>query len=576
MSSGTLFSDLCLLMEKLESTRKRGEMIWEVAEFLNRLRQDEMIPATLFLTGRVFPGWDERTLEVNGATLWKVILRTTSAKPEELGNAFDDTGDLGDAVKNVFMRRSTITRQDTLLSQNPLTILAVKQNLEELASVSGAGSRRRKERIVEGLLTRASPMESKFIIRMLLGEMRTGFQEGLLTEAVSKAFSVPSDLVRKAAMITGDIGVAAEAAKAGGELAVKSIELEPFMVIKPMLAAMSSGVKEALQEHGGASAFEYKLDGARVQIHVSSGVVRIWSRRLTEVTDSLPEVVELIRSRIKASKAILEGEVVAIGHDGKPLPFQHLMRRFRRKHEIEKSVQEIPTELYLFDLLYVSGESLIDKPYTERRKRLSEVADGMQLVRSIVANNVENAQKFLEEALNVGHEGLVAKKLDGPYTPGTRGKKWLKIKRVMEPLDLVITEAEYGYGRRHEWLSDYTLSARDEDTGKFVPLGKTFKGLTDEEIKEMTNRLKELMISKHGRRVIVKPEVVVEVVFNEIQESPKYESGMALRFARIARVRSDKSPSEADTIAKIKELYNRQFSYKSSGFGVNEKRANAH
>jgi DNA ligase-1 len=571
MPQGTLFSDLCTLMEKLESTRKRGEMIWEAAEFLKRLRQDELIPATLFLTGKVFPGWDERTLEVSGATLWNVILRTTSAKPEDLGKAFDDTGDLGDAVRNVLMKRLTITRQDTLLSQNPLTILDIKQQLEESAGISGAGSRRRKERIVEGLLARASPIEAKFIIRMLLGEMRTGFQEGLLAEAISKAFNVSSDLVRKATMITGDIGVVAEAAKTGGEPAVNSIELKPFRVVKPMLAAMSSGVEEALTEHGGTSAFEYKLDGARVQIHISDSTVRIWSRRLTEVTESLPEIAKLVQLKIKARKAILEGEVVAIGRDHKPLPFQHLMRRFRRKHEIERSVQKIPTELHLFDLLYINGESLIDKPYTERRERLSEITDGMQLVKSIVTKDADTAQKFLEEALSVGHEGLVAKSLDGPYTPGTRGKKWLKIKQVMEPLDLVITEAEYGYGRRHEWLSDYTLSARDEETGKFMPLGKTFKGLTDEEIKEMTARLKSLMITKRGRKIILKPEVVVEVAFNEIQESPKYESGMALRFARITRLRLDKSPEEADTITRVRTLYENQFAHKASMWHREEK-----
>jgi DNA ligase-1 len=551
-------------MEKLESTRKRSEMIWEVAEFLKRLGKDELVPTTLFLTGKAFPSWDERTLEVSGATLWKVVLRTTSAKPEELGKAFDDTGDLGDAVKNILMKRSASVRQETLLSQNPLSILDVKLRLEELAGVSGAGSRIRKERIAEGLLNRASPAEAKFIIRMLLGEMRTGFQEGLLAEAVAKAFNVSSDLVRKAAMMTGDLGVVAEAAKTGGEPAVSSIELKPFRVVKPMLAAMSSGVKEALMEHGGTSAFEYKLDGARVQIHVSDGTVRIWSRRLTEVTDSLPEIVKLVQSKIKASKAILEGEVVAIGRDQKPLPFQHLMRRFRRKHEVERSVQEIPTELHLFDLLYANGESLIDKPYTERRERLSEVANGMELVKSIVTSDASAAQKFLEKALSAGHEGLVAKSLNGYYTPGTRGKKWLKIKQVMEPLDLVITEAEYGYGRRHEWLSDYTLSARDEETGKFMPLGKTFKGLTDEEIKEMTTRLKSLMIAKRGRKIILKPEVVVEVAFNEIQESPKYDSGMALRFARITRIRLDKSPEEADTISRVRSLYRDQFTHKAS------------
>jgi DNA ligase-1 len=331
-----------------------------------------------------------------------------------------------------------------------------------------------------------------------------------------------------------------------------------------MLAANVTGVKEALFEFGGTSAFEYKLDGARVQIHVSESDVRIWSRRLTEVTESLPDIVQLIKAKLDVHSAILEGEVVAVGHDGRPLPFQHLMRRFRRRHDVDKQIQKIPTELYLFDLLYKDGESLIDKPYTERRRALSELTDGIHLVTNIVTSDVSAAEKLLEEAIELGHEGLVAKNLEGTYTPGIRGKKWLKIKQVMEPLDLVITEAECGYGKRHEWLSDYTLSARNEETGKFMPLGKTFKGLTDQEIKDMTSRLKSLTIAKRGRRVIVKPDIVVETVFNEIQESPKYESGMALRFARITRIRFDKSADEADTITRVRDLYGKQFKYKAS------------
>jgi DNA ligase-1 len=450
--------------------------------------------------------------------------------------------------------------------------LEVKQSLDELAGVSGEGSRRRKERIIEGLLARASPVEAKFIVRMILGEMRTGFQEGLLIEAVSKAFNVSGDLVRRATMISGDVGVVAEAAFDGGEAEVGSLQLRPFRVVKPMLAAVAAGVEEALAEHGGTSTFEYKLDGARVQIHVSEGVVRIWSRRLTEVTESLPDVVQLIKTNLKVHSAILEGEVVAIGQDGRPLPFQHLMRRFRRKHDVDRIIQRVPTELYLFDLLYVDGESLIDKPYSERRRRLSELTDGLHLVENVVTSDANVAQRLLGEAIGLGHEGLVAKAFGGSYTPGTRGKKWLKIKQVMEPLDLVITVAEYGYGRRHEWLSDYTLSAREEETGKFMPIGKTFKGLTDEEIKEMTNRLKSLMITKRGRKIILKPEVVVEVAFNEIQESPKYESGMALRFARITRLRPDKSPDEADTIARVRSLYKDQFTHKGSMYREGEQR----
>lgn len=572
MPENSLFSNLCTLMEKLESTKKRGDMVQDVADFLKRILREELMPATLFLIGKVFPSSDERTLEVSGSTLWRVVMRVMPTKPEDLGKAFDETGDFGDAVKNVLMKRATFTKQDTLLSHPSLTILEVKRQLDDLAQVSGEGSRKKKERIVEGLLARASPTEAKFIIRMILGEMRTGFQEGLLIEAVSKAFNIPSDLVRRATMITGEVGFVAVAALDGGEVAVNSLHVEPLRVIKPMLAAVSPSVEEALAEHGGTSAFEYKLDGARVQIHVLDGTVRIWSRRLTDVTASLPDVVQLIRTNLGIHSAILEGEVVAIGRDSRPLPFQHLMRRFRRKREIDVNIKRVPTELYLFDLMYIDGESLIDKSYRERRSRLSELTDNkLRLVENLVTSDVDEAKKLLSDALKLGHEGLVAKALDGSYTPGTRGKKWLKIKQVMEPLDLVITEAEYGYGRRHEWLSDYTLSARDEKTGKFMPLGKTFKGLTDQEIREMTNRLKPLLITKRGRKLILKPEVVVEVAFNEIQESPKYESGMALRFARITRLRLDKSPNEADTITRVRSLYKDQFMHKASLGGEEQK-----
>ncbi|WXG43926.1 MAG: ATP-dependent DNA ligase [Promethearchaeati archaeon SRVP18_Atabeyarchaeia-1] len=564
MTGETRFSDLCEVMEKLESTKKRGAMVSEAAELLRRLLREELIPATLFLTGKAFPSYDERTLDVSGATLWRVVLRAAPAKPEDLGKAFEESGDFGDAVKSVLSRHADAGKQGTLLFRPPLSILEVKRQLDELAAVSGEGSRKRKERVIEGLLARATPLEAKFLVRMILGEMRTGFQEGLLVESVSKAFNVPSELARRAVMIAGDIGIVAVAAKDGGEAALDSMHVKPFRVIKPMLAAGASSVQEALSEHGGTSAFEYKLDGARVQIHILEGAVRIWSRRLTEVTESLLDIVQLIRANLKVHSAILEGEVVAIGRAGRPLPFQHLMRRFRRKHDVDNTIQRIPAELYLFDLLFIEGESLIDKPYTERRKRLSELTEKLHLVKSLVTSDTNVAEKLLSEALELGHEGLVAKSLNGTYTPGTRGKKWLKIKQVMEPLDLVITEAEYGYGKRHQWLSDYTLSTRDEETGKFMPIGKTFKGLTDEEIKEMTARLKSLMLTKRGRKIILKPEVVVEVAFNEIQESPKYKSGMALRFARITRIRLDKSPEEADTIKRVRDLYEGQFLHKAS------------
>jgi DNA ligase-1 len=290
--------------------------------------------------------------------------------------------------------------------------------------------------------------------------------------------------------------------------------------------------------------------------------VRVFSRRLTDATLSLPEVVETVKRNVTARETILEGEVVAVDNSGNPIPFQHLMRRFKRVHDISEAAEKVPVRLHLFDALYLNGKSLISLPYLQRRQILAENAGGIPLTTQIVTDKKEVAEKFLSESLSGGHEGLMAKKLDSPYTPGTRGKRWFKIKQVLEPLDLVITAAEYGYGRRHEWLSDYYLAARDVETGDFLTVGKTFKGLTDAEIIDMTRRLKELTVKEEHRQVVVLPKIVVEVAYNEVQRSPKYRSQMALRFARITRIRDDKRTEDADTITKVKEIYEKQFAKK--------------
>jgi len=393
--------------------------------------------------------------------------------------------------------------------------------------------------------------------------MRTGFHEGLMELAIAKAFKVPAELVQTASMLTGDIGEVATLAKTTGREGLLKVGFTIFRPVKPMLAQMAGTIDDALAEHGGRTAFEYKMDGARVQIHKAGDTVKIFSRRLTDVTESLPEIIDVVRDEVKADEAILEGEAIAVGKDGKPMLFQHLMRRFRRIRKIERAAEEIPVQLYLFDALYVNNENLIKEPYTKRRERLSQVTDSIPLTLQIVAEDGRTAEEFMEKAIQAGHEGLMAKKLASPYTPGIRGKRWLKIKRILEPLDLVIVAAEYGYGRRHGWLSDYYLAARDSQTGDLMPVGKTFKGLTDSEIIKMTKRLKELATKKEGHKIIVTPKIVVEVAYNEIQKSPKYNCGMALRFARITRVRDDKYPEEADTIQKVKQVYEQQFRKKA-------------
>jgi len=553
----TSFKALADLCEELEATTKRLRMIDLVSVFLNNLEAEEIEPAVSMILGRPFPKWSQQTLDVSWATLTGIIRRLTKAGWKVFTEAFGKTGDVGSATKILF-ESSRVGKQSTLFERK-LTILEVKRGFEAIAQPTGSGSREKKERLTEALLSLASPLEAKYLVKIFIGGMRTGFYEGLMEQAVSKAFQIPLGTVQKATMTIGDVGDVAAMVKTEGKEALLKIEFEVFRPVGLMLAQTASGVVGALKEHGGETAFEHKLDGARVQIHKRGNYVKIFSRRLTDVTPSLPEIVQLVRKNVKAEKAILEGEVIAVDSQGYPVPFQHVMRRFKRVHAIEDMIKKVPVKLYLFDVLYLNGESLISLPYTQRRQILADHTGEIQLAKQLVTDKMEEAERFLEEAMDAGHEGLVAKKLDSEYTPGIRGKHWLKIKPVLEPLDLVIVAAEYGYGRRHEWLSDYYLAARDIETGEFLMVGKTFKGLTDVEIIEMTKRLRELAIKEEHRRVVVVPKIVVEVLYNEIQKSPKYKCSMALRFARINRIREDKAAEEADTIQMVREIYEKQF-----------------
>jgi len=353
---------------------------------------------------------------------------------------------------------------------------------------------------------------------------------------------------------------------AKGKSILGMLGLHLFTPIKPMLADMSYSLDEVFKEHGGTTAFEYKFDGARVQIHKKGEEVKIYSRRLSDITRSLPELATLARTEIHATDALVEGEAIAMGEGGKPLPFQDLMRRFRRIKGVEEVQKRIPVQLYLFDILYKDGTDLIGKPYGERWRLLVNTVSPPLLAPRIVTSSTEEAEKFLKSSLAAGHEGLMAKALDSPYSVGARGKSWFKIK-PFETFDLAIVAAEWGYGRRQGWLSNYHLAARDEETGEFVMLGKTFKGLTDKEFISMTQTLLSNKLFEKANTVFVKPVIIVEVAYNEIQKSPRYKAGFTFRFARILRIRGDKSPDEADTIQRIKEFYSKKFDKKGTFTG---------
>lgn len=519
------FGEFCTLCRGLEATRSRLAKTASVAEFLRLLTAGELPWAVAFLTGRPFPASDPRVLEVSWATL--------SALLDAIGPA---------------------------PASSSLTLLDVAQSFAGVAEASGPGSRRAKAERLRDLFSRATAEEREALQRVLLGEMRIGLHEGLIQEAVAQAAGADSELVRRAALFLSDLSEVARIALAEGVSGLEQVGVRLFVPLLPMLAELSQDFAEVFEAHGGRTALEVKYDGARIQLHKAGGDARIWSRRLSEVTASLPEVVQIAHRDLRGDSVILDGEVVAVGQDGRPLPFQELMRRFRRIHEVEAAARDVPLVLYLFDCLLVDGRSLIDEPYEARWGELERVTGGAHLARRTIPADVAAAEAFLAEALAAGHEGVIAKALSSPYAPGSRGKRWFKVKPA-ETIDCVIVAADRGSGRRRGWLSNYHLAVVDA-TGGFAPVGKTFKGLTDQEFRAMTARLRDLALQDDGYTVTVRPEVVVEVAYNEIQRSPQYPSGFALRFARIIRVREDKAPPQATTLEALRALYDRQFSAK--------------
>ena len=439
---------------------------------------------------------------------------------------------------------------------SPSLLLAeIDQTFSRIAGLVGAGSQRARRDALGGLLGRATAEERDFLVRLILGEMRQGALEGVLVDAIAEAAGVPPGDVRRAVMLASDPAIVAEAALTDGREGLARFRLEPMSPVRPMLAQPARDMDAAMEALGEA-ALEYKLDGARVQIHRLGDQVRIFSRQLNDVSDSLPEITEAVRA-MPGDRLILDGEVIALRRDRRPHPFQVTMRRFGRKTDVAEMRDTLPLDVFLFDCLHWDGQDLIDLPGRDRDAALKQATGDGMLVPRRVTTQTSEAKAFLARALAEGHEGVMAKALDSVYAAGSRGGDWLKIKQA-HTLDLVVLAAEWGSGRRQGWLSNLHLGARNPRDGSFVMLGKTFKGLTDRMLEWQTGRLLELEIGREDRVVHVRPELVVEIAVNEIQASSQYPGGLALRFARVKRYRKDKAAAEADTIDTVRELYARQ------------------
>lgn len=436
-------------------------------------------------------------------------------------------------------------------SDGTLSVMELDRAFTRIGAMQGSGSERERIGLVHELLARATAPEQDFLFRLITGELRQGALEGIMADAVARAAGIPADRVRRAAMNAGDIAAVAYAALEKGEAGLAEYQVQLFRPVQPMLAGTAEDASEALAELGEA-ALEYKLDGARVQAHRSGDEVRVFSRALNDVTLAVPEVVEAVRA-LPAKDIILDGEVISLLADERPQPFQITMRRFGRKLDVERLRAEFPLRPFWFDVLYLDGTETVDEPQSRRFQTLVDLAPSESVIPHTIAADPERAGEFLRQALDRGHEGIMAKARDAGYAAGARGQSWLKVKQA-RTLDLVILAAEWGNGRRQGWLSNLHLGARDAEKGGFAMLGKTFKGLTDAMLAWQTQEFLKIEIARDAYTVYLEPKIVAEIAFNEIQVSPRYPSGLALRFARVKRYRPDKSAQDADTFQTVQRL----------------------
>ncbi|VVB53751.1 DNA ligase [uncultured archaeon] len=548
------FAELTKLFDSLSATTKRLEMTKIIAEFLATVPEKDISDVMLLLKGRLFPEWDDRELGVAEKIMVKAIADTSGLTESKVDDLIRETGDVGIAAAKALSKKT----QTTLFTKE-LTVEYLLETLRKFPSLQGKGSQDRKLTSLKDLLSSASGEDGKYVARLTVGELRLGVGEGILRDAVSQAYGINPDLVEHALNLTCDIGYVASLAKKGGTEALEKVTLVPGKPMKVMLAQKASGIEGALEELKGTAAFEVKYDGARIQIHKQGDSITLFTRRLEDVTKQFPEVVAASKTQIKAKTAIVEGEMVAISDTTvrRPRPFQDLSRRIKRKYDVEKIQKEIPVEVNLFDALLLDHKILLTTPFIERRKTLASIIEetpDFRLAQQLITSDAKQADEFYKKSLALGHEGVMAKNLTANYVPGSRVGNMYKVKPIMETLDLVITGATWGEGRRASWLGSFLLSAYDIEEGMFKTMGRMATGITDEQLQEITDILKPTIRRQEGKECVLEPTTVVEVAFEEIQKSPTYESGYALRFPRLVRIRADRGPQEADTLKRIEEM----------------------
>ncbi len=569
--------------ERLEATTKRLEKTFILSEFLKSA--DDLDKVLLLVQGRLFPNWDQRELGMASRLLLKAISTATGASLEKIEAVWKTTGDLGNVAAELTTKKS----QATLFSQ-PLTVQKVFENLRKISEMEGAGTVDRKVQLVAELMTSAKPNESKYIIRTILGELRVGLGEGTIRDAIVWAFfadkaGVKYDkttndltlseeerinydkyvtLVQEALDVANDFADVARVAKEKGEPGLQNITLLPGKPVKVMLFQKAKNIADAFVTVGKPAAFEQKYDGFRLQIHRHNGRLTLYTRRLEDVTAQFPDVVKKIAKQVKGDNFIIDAEVVGIDQKTKKyLPFQSISQRIKRKYDIQEIAEKFPVEVNVFDVLFYEGRSLLKTPFIERRnvmkKIITELKHELKMAEQVITDDDAVAEKFYKDSLEAGNEGVMAKNLQGIYKPGSRVGFGVKVKPTMDTLEVVIVGAEWGEGKRSSWLSSFVIAIRDPETNSFVEIGRVGTGIKEKveegvSFEQLTQLLQPLIIEEKGKEVKVRPEIVIEVDYEEIQKSPTYSSGFALRFPRLVKLRTDRSSEDINTVEDVAVL----------------------
>jgi DNA ligase-1 len=552
------YLDLVNVYEELEKTTKKLEKSDIISRLLKKASVEDLEQIMYLIQGKVFPNWDERKIGMSSKLTLRAVALATGSNKEEIEKMLNKLGDLGKVAEELTKEKKQVT-----LIEHKLTVKKVFDNIRKLSILEGEGTVNKKISLVAELLTSAKPIESRFIIRTILEVLRVGVAEGIIRDAIAKAYDVNVKEVEKAFDLMNDY---AEVAKAAKKKSLGKIGLIVMRPINAMLAIRVEKIEDAFKALGKPALFEHKLDGFRVQVHKKNNKILLFTRGMENVTNQFKEMLAYIEKNIKGHSYILDSEFV--GYDAKTskyLPFQNISQRIKRKYDIEDTAKKFPVEINIFDVLYYNGKDLTKETQEQRRKFLEKIVKQVPkkivLTRKLITDDEKEAQKFYKDSLKAGNEGLMVKNLKSIYVPGRRVGGWIKIKSIRETLDLVINGAEWGEGKRATWLSSFTLACRKNN--EFLNVGKVGTGIKekDEEgitFKQLTKLLKPHITKQEGKIVKIKPIVVVEIAYEEIQKSPTYSSGYALRFPRVIRIRYDRNAKDVDTIDRIKEIYSKQ------------------